>query len=64
MVQQAIIWSILYPITLLGFVCVTLWRIFWFLFNSPVDIWTMIGEAVNEQEEVEKQQNDTDNQRL
>lgn len=63
MITQTIVWCILYPITLLGYVCVTIWQIFWFLFNSPVDIWTMIGNTIRE-EEAEKSQNDTDNQRL
>lgn len=64
MIQQAIIWGILYPITFLGFVCVTLWQVFWFLFNSPVDVWNMVGETLKENEDVEKQQNGSDNQRL
>ena len=63
MIPQAILWCILYPITLLGYFCVTIWQTFWFLFNSPVDIWVMIGETIRE-EDTEKQQNDTDNQRL
>lgn len=61
MLQHAIIWSILYPVTLLGFMTFKVCQICWFLFNSPVDIWNMIGDSIKESE---KQQDGTDNQRM
>lgn len=63
MIQQAIVWSILYPITLIGYLCMSLARVAWFLFNSPVDVWHMIGESIQE-ERTEKQQDATDDQRM
>jgi hypothetical protein len=64
MIQQAILWGVLYPITLIGFALHTALQIIWFLFNSPVDIWHMIGESLNEMKPKEKQRDGTDNQRL
>jgi hypothetical protein len=46
---KLIAWLVLYPLTLLGFVMTTVFSVFSFLFNSPVDIWIMISKTLDEE---------------
>lgn len=42
------IWAVMYPVTLALFAWTTIVSLLDFLFNSPVDIWNIITESVNE----------------
>jgi hypothetical protein len=46
------IWLIMYPFGLIGYIIMSVIEMFQFLFNSPVDIWNIISEAVDGEEEV------------
>jgi len=45
---QTSIWIVLYPLVVLGFALKIILQSVWFLFNSPVDIWQIIGDALED----------------
>lgn len=47
-IQKALIWSLIYPVMVILFFLRQLKSTAWFLFNSPVDSWVMISNAVEE----------------
>lgn len=51
---QFIIWLVMFPLAVLSFFVVTSIKTFIFLFNCPVDIWTIIGRGLEEAELEEK----------
>jgi hypothetical protein len=50
LLTKVIAWSLLYPIALCGFAMSIVFTIVSFLFNSPVDIWIMISNTIDENE--------------
>jgi hypothetical protein len=48
------IWTLLYPLVLLGFAARIVFMIISFLFHSPVDIWILISSSL-ESTQVEEQ---------
>ena len=47
---KLVIWSLVYPFTLISFLAITLFDVICFLFHSPVDIWMLIDKALKQQE--------------
>ena len=45
---QFILWLMIFPLAVTAFFIATAIRVFIFLFNSPVDIWIMLGESLKE----------------
>lgn len=45
------IWLVMYPVGLVGYVVMSIIEMIGFLFNSPVDIWNIISNAVDGVEE-------------
>ena len=43
---KLLIWSLLYPVVLLGFAVRIVFLVFTFLFHSPVDIWILISKSL------------------
>lgn len=47
MIAKLLLWTTLYPIAVVSFFFTWLWNMVVFLFNSPVDIWMLISDAVD-----------------
>ena len=47
MFQKLILWLLIYPSALVVYFSVAILEAITFLFNSPVDIWILISEAVD-----------------
>lgn len=45
------IWLVMYPVGLVGYIIMSIIEMAQFLFNSPVDIWNIISNAVDGEEE-------------
>jgi hypothetical protein len=42
------IWLVMFPITVVGFAWMSILEWVAFLFNSPIDIWTIVSHNVDE----------------
>jgi hypothetical protein len=45
---KALAWLIVYPLVILGFGISIAVSCLWFLFNSPVDIWNVLSDGIEE----------------
>jgi len=43
---KALAWLVVYPLVVLGFGLSVAFACFWFLFNSPVDIWNVLSDGI------------------
>jgi len=48
--MKVIFWLALYPLTVAGFILTSAWEVILFLFNSPIDVWNIIGRAFDDPE--------------
>jgi hypothetical protein len=52
MLLKLILWTLLYPLVVAGYALMSIFEICVFVFNSPVDVWMIISDSVdNPQEE-------------
>lgn len=51
---KVVIWSVMFPITVVGFAWMSLLQCLAFLFNCPIDIWTIVSRNVDEAVAVEE----------
>lgn len=52
MLLKMILWTFLYPLVVAGYAIMSIFEVAVFIFNSPVDVWTIISDSVdNPQEE-------------
>ncbi len=54
---QLMLWLVMFPLAILSFFVVTTVKAFVFLFNCPVDIWTIIGKSLEQAKQQEKDNN-------
>lgn len=47
MIQKSILWLLIYPMACVAYFFVAIVEAITFLFNSPVDVWILISEAVD-----------------
>ncbi len=45
---KTLAWIVMYPLVLIGFAAVNVLNTLSFLFNSPVDIWNIISDSIDE----------------
>lgn len=50
LLQKILAWSVMYPILVVSYMGHVIFQVTSFFFNSPVDMWNIIGKELEEQQ--------------